>query len=165
MPEWLTVSIFWLTLLFMLVGLIGLLVPFFPGVELIWIASLVYGLVSGFNTLGAWMFGLSTVLMLVAMVIDNIIIAARSHQEGAAWTSILVGMVAGLVGTVLIPPVGGLVFAPLAVYLLEYARLRDWEQAWAALRGWAIGWLTALVVRLFLAAAMIGLWFVWAWNS
>jgi uncharacterized protein YqgC (DUF456 family) len=164
MPEWLNIGIFGLTIFFMLVGLFGLLVPFFPGIEIVWISALVYGLVSGFGTLGGWMFALITLILLVGLVMDNIIIAAAARQQGAAWTSLLVGFVGGLIGTALLPPVGGLIGAPLAVFLMEYVRLRDWRKAWAALRGLAVGWLTAVVVRFFLTAAMIGLWFIWALN-
>lgn len=165
MPEWLDIGIFGATIFFMLVGLFGLLVPFFPGVEVIWIAALVYGLVNGFGTLGVWMFVLITLLGGVALVIDNILMAARARQEGTAWKSLLLGFLGGIVGMIVLPPWGGLIGAPLAVFLFEYSRAHDWNKAWAALRGLAIGWLTALAVRFLLAAAMIGLWLVWSLNS
>ena len=165
MPEWLNIGFFGLTLFFMLVGLFGLLVPFFPGVELIWVTALVYGLVNGFGTLGGWMFALITLVGVTATVSDNILMMAGARQKGAAWKSLLLGLLGGMVGTVLIPPWGGLIGAPLAVFLFEYYRLRDWKQAWTALRGLAVGWLTGVAVRFLLAAAMIGLWLIWSLNS
>ena len=165
MPEWLNVSVFGVAIFFMLVGWFGLLVPFFPGIEIIWITALVYGLINGFGVLGGWMFALITLIMLVGVVIDNVIMGAKARREGAAWSSLLVGLVAGLAGTIALPPVGGLVTAPLAVYLMEYRRLRDWKQAWVALRALAVGWLTALVVRFLLAGAMVGLWLIWSFGQ
>jgi uncharacterized protein YqgC (DUF456 family) len=165
MPEWLDIGIFGATLFFMLVGLFGLLVPFFPGIELIWVTALLYGLVNKFGTLGGWMFALITLLGLFAMVIDNILMVVLARHEGAAWKSLLLGFLGGVVGLVIFPPWGGFIGSPLAVYLFEYLRLRDWKKAWAALRGLALGWLASLVVRFMLAAAMVGLWLVWAFNS
>jgi uncharacterized protein YqgC (DUF456 family) len=165
MPEWLDIGIFGATVFFMLVGLFGLLVPFFPGIELIWVTALLYGLVNKFGTLGGWMFALITLLGLFAMVIDNILMVALARHEGAAWKSLLLGFLGGVVGLVIFPPWGGFIGAPLAVYLFEYLRLRDWKKAWAALRGLALGWLASLVVRFMLAAAMVGLWLIWAFNS
>jgi hypothetical protein len=165
MPEWLDIGVFGVTTVVMLVGLFGLLVPFFPGVEVIWITALAYGLVSGFGTLGAWMFALITLIGIGAMVGDNVLMLTLARQEGAAWKSLLLGFLGGLVGMVFLPPWGGLIGAPLAVYLFEYLRLKDWKQAWAALRGLAIGWLTSLLVRFMLAAAMVGLWLIWALNN
>ena len=40
MPEWLGMPLFVLTLVIMLVGLFGLAVPVFPGIEVIWLAAL-----------------------------------------------------------------------------------------------------------------------------
>jgi uncharacterized protein YqgC (DUF456 family) len=165
MPEWLDIGVFGVATFFVLVGLFGLLVPFFPGVEVIWITALAYGLVSGFGTLGGWMFALITLIGLFAMVIDNILMVTLARHEGAAWKSLLLGFLGGLVGMVFLPPWGGLIGAPLAVFLFEYLRLKDWKKAWAALRGLAVGWLASLLVRFMLAGAMAGLWLIWALNN
>ncbi len=37
-----TFLIQWLTLTFMLIGLVGLIVPIFPGLVVIWLAALIY---------------------------------------------------------------------------------------------------------------------------
>jgi hypothetical protein len=164
MPEWLDIGVFGVALFVMLVGWFGLLVPFFPGIEVIWITALVYGLINKFGTLGGWMFALITLIALFAMVIDNILMAKLARREGAAWKSLLLGFLGGMIGIVIWPPWGGLVGAPLVVLLFEYLRVKDWKQAWVALRGLALGWLASLVVRFLLAGAMVGLWLIWAFN-
>jgi uncharacterized protein len=73
-------------------------------------------------------------------------------------------MVAGILGTIFFPPFGGLIAAPLTVWLIEYLRLRDLHKAFASLRGMAIGWGASYVVRFMLGLAMIGLWLIWAIN-
>jgi uncharacterized protein YqgC (DUF456 family) len=164
MPTWLSASIFWITLIIMGVGLFGLAVPIFPGVTVIWLAALGYGVVTGFNTLGLVLLAVITVLFIFGVTIDNVLMNAKAHKDGAAWSSLAVGMLAGILGTIFLPPLGGLIAAPLVVLLLEYLRLRDIKKALIALRGMAIGWGTAFVVRFLIGLAMIGIWLVWALN-
>ena len=105
-----------------------------------------------------------TLLMITGATIDNVLMGARAHKEGAAWYSIGLGMLAGIVGTIAFPPFGGLIAAPLVVWVLEYLRQRDVHKALATLRGLAIGWGASFVVRFLIGLAMIGIWLVWAIN-
>jgi uncharacterized protein YqgC (DUF456 family) len=149
----------------MAVGLFGLAVPIFPGITVIWLASLGYGVVTGFSTLGWVLFAVITILLIVGVTIDNVLMGAKARKEGAAWSSLALGMLAGILGTIFFPPVGGIIAAPLVVLLLEYNRQRDFNKALASLRGLAIGWGAAFVVRFFIGLAMIGIWLVWAVNK
>jgi uncharacterized protein YqgC (DUF456 family) len=162
MPAWLSTSIFWLTLIIMGVGLFGLAVPIFPGITVIWLAALGYGVVTGFNTLGWVLFILITVLLIVGVTIDNVLMGASARKEGAAWSSLVLGMLAGILGTIIFPPLGGLIATPLVVLLLEYLRQRDFKKALASLRGIAVGWGASFVVRFFIGLAMIGIWLLWS---
>jgi uncharacterized protein YqgC (DUF456 family) len=164
MPAWLSTSIFWVCLVIMLVGLFGLIVPIFPGIVVIWLAVLGYGVVTGFNTLGWVLFAVITILLVVGVTIDNVLMGAQAHKEGAAWSSLALAMLAGILGTIFFPPLGGIIAAPLVVLLLEYLRQRDFNKALRTLRGLAIGWGTSFVARFFIGLVMIGLWLVWALN-
>ena len=164
MPAWLTTTIFWTTLVIMLVGLFGLIVPIFPGIAVIWLAALGYGVTTGFTTLGWVLFAVITVLFIIGAVIDNVLMGAKARKEGAAWSSLALGVLAGILGTIFFPPLGGLIAAPLVLLVLEYIRQRDFKKAFNTLRGLAIGWGSAFVVRVLIGAAMIGVWLVWAIN-
>jgi uncharacterized protein YqgC (DUF456 family) len=163
-PAWLSTSIFWISLIFMLVGLFGLIIPIFPGIIVIWLAVLAYGLVTGFNTLGWILFALITILLFVGMTIDNILMNARAHKEGAAWSSLILGMLGGILGTIFLPPLGGIITAPLVVLLVEFYRQRDFNKALRTLRGLLIGWGMSFIARFFIGVVMIGLWLAWALN-
>jgi uncharacterized protein YqgC (DUF456 family) len=91
-PDWLATSIYWITLIIMGVGLFGLVVPIFPGIGIIWLSALGYGLITGFNTLGWILFALITILFIIGAVIDNVLMTARAHKEGASWITLLVGI-------------------------------------------------------------------------
>ena len=165
MPEWLHISIFALTQVIMLVGLFGLLVPVFPGIVVMWLAILGYGIVKGFGSLGFVLFVIITLLMLVGTVVDNLFMGAGARKGGAAWSSIGVALVAGVLFTIIAPPIGGLIAAPAAVLLLEYTRHKDWEKAWQALRGLATGWGLSFIVRFGLGLVMMILWWIWVWKG
>jgi len=165
MPEWLNISIFALTQIIMLVGLFGLVIPVFPGTVVIWLAALGYGAVSGFGTLGVILFVIITLLMLAGTVIDNVFMGAGARKGGASWLSIGVALLAGAAGTLLLPPFGGLIAAPLAVLLLEAYRNKSMEKGWKALRGLATGWGLSFIVRFAIGLLMMALWWLWVWQG
>jgi hypothetical protein len=165
MPDWLHTSIFALTQIIMLIGLFGLIVPIFPGTVVIWLAALGYGIVAGFSTLGIILFVIITILMLVGTLADNLFMGAGARTGGASWSTIIVAMVAGVLGTLLFPPIGGLIAAPLAILLLEYSRTHDMQKAWKALRGLATGFGLSYVVRLGIGIMMMVLWWIWVWQG
>ena len=165
MTEFFEAALLWLTLFFMLLGLFGLLFPVVPGLFIIWLSALGYGVMSGFGTLGIVIFVLITLLAVGGSLADNLFMGAGARWGGAAWGTILVALLAGVAGTLFFPPFGGLIAAPLAILLLEYLRLRDMKKAWQAFRGLAVGWGAGTIFRLLAGLAMIFLWGLWVWKG
>jgi uncharacterized protein len=159
---WVNTTIFILTLVVMLIGLVGLVIPIFPGVVVIWLAAFGYGLLTGFEPPGLLIFIFITIALIPGVTVDNILMGAGARRGGASWLSILVAIVAGIVGTLLFPPIGGLIAAPLAVLLLEFQRVRDMGKAWVATRGLAVGWILSVGAKFIIGCVMIGLWLIWA---
>ena len=155
------VGIFGLTLFFILVGLVGLIVPIFPGIVVIWMATLVYGIVAGFNTVGIIIFVVLTILMIAGTTADNFFMAAGSRKGGASWWTIAAGLLAGVIGTIVFPPFGGLIAAPLVIMLIEFLRVQEIDKAWRATRGLMLGWGLSFFVRLGIGVLMLVLWLVW----
>jgi uncharacterized protein YqgC (DUF456 family) len=147
----------------MLVGL--LVIPILPGLVIIWVAALGYGLAAGFGVLGWIMFALITVLMLAGSILDNILMGTSAHKEGAPWWVILLAMVAAIIGSFLIPIpiIGGILAALLTLFAIEWIRRKDWRKALASIKGMLIGWGWAFVFRFIIGMIMIGLWLIWAW--
>ena len=151
------------TLTFMLVGL--LVLPLLPGLVIIWLAALGYGLLAGFGTLGWIMFAIMSVLMLAGSVVDNVLMGTSAHKEGAPWWVILLAMLAAIIGSILIPiPIlGGILAALLTLFGIEWLRRKDWRKALASIKGMLLGWGWAFVIRFITGLVMIGLWLIWAW--
>ncbi len=165
MPEWVRTSTEILTLVVMLIGLFGLLIPIFPGGVVIWLAALGYGLIVGFTTPGIIFFVLISILTIASVLADNILMAGKAHKEGASWWSIIIALFAGAIVTFIMPPFGGLIAAPLALYLAEYVRRRDWDQALKVTKGMLLGCGWAFIVRFGLGMIKISIWAVWAWGN
>ena len=146
----------------MLLGLVLLIEPIFPGITVIWVAALLYGLVTGFDTLGIVIFVIITLGMIVGISADNVLMGAGARQGGASWLTIIVALIAGIAGTIIFPPIGGLIAIPVAIFLLELLRVREWRGAWRATRGLALGWGLSFLVRFGIGLVMISIWLAWA---
>ena len=165
MPPWLETTIHILTFLTMLFGLFGLIIPIFPGNVVMWLAALVYGLVFGFGRLGGIIFAIITLLMFAAVLADNFLMGAKAREKGASWSSIIMALIAGIIGTIVLPPIGGIIAAPLVLYLMEMQRLDDSEEAKKVVKALLIGWGLAFVVRFGIGILMFALWGIWAYLS
>ncbi len=154
----------WLTLGFMLIGLVGLIVPIFPGLVVIWLAALIYGIAVGFGIKGWIIFILISVLALVGGIVDNIFMGTKAREGGAAWISIWISYVAGIIFSLVFTPLMGLVAAPAGLFVSELIHRRDWRPALKTVRAMIIGWGWSFVVRLIMGVIMTGLWMVWAWT-
>ncbi len=149
----------------MLVGLIGLVIPVYPGLNIIWIAALIYAIVDGFSW-PAWLyFSIITIFMLIGNLADNYFIGARARRTGASWLAIGIGYAAGIAGTFIIPIIGGIVFSILGVLVVEMIRKKDWKIAWLTTKEMALGFGWAVVVRLGIGAIMISIWLIWAFTN
>jgi uncharacterized protein YqgC (DUF456 family) len=150
-------------LLGMLVSLCGLIVPVFPGLVVIWVLALLYGIIGGFGMLGAVLFVIITVLAILGEISDNLLMSKKARQEGARWLSIAVAFITGIVGSIVFTPLIGIAAALGALFLAEYIFSRDYRKALAVTKGMAIGWGWAFVARFGVGLMMIALWAIWAW--
>ncbi len=156
-----------LTLFVLLVGLLGLIVPVFPGLTVMWLGTLVYALIqnaAGNMTDGKWfLFGLITVLMIVGNIADNLIIARKMRDKYIPWSSILWAFAAGIVASLFFTPLIGLIAAPAGLFLAEMSRLKNREAAIDSTKAYMIGWGWAFGVRFLIGLVMTGFWIIWAW--
>lgn len=171
MPEWFQfafqILLEVLTLFILLVGLAGLIVPVFPGLTVMWLATLVYAIIQasrGLMTGWEWFaFALITLLMIGGNIVDNIIIARKMRDQYIPWSSILIAFAAGIVASLLFTPVIGLAAAPLGLFLAELRRLKERDAAIASTKAYMIGWGWAFGARFIIGLFITGLWMLWAW--
>jgi len=171
MPTWLQlalqVALETLTLFVLLVGLLGLIVPVFPGLTIMWLGTLVYALIrnaAGKMTGWDWfLFALITLLMIAGNIADNLIIARKMRDKYIPWSSILFAFTASIIASIFLTPLIGLVAAPVGLFLAEGRRLKDRDAAIDSTKTYMIGWGWAFGVRFLIGLMMIGFWMLWAW--
>ena len=166
-PTWLYYLVLVISGLLNLVGLVGLLLVFFPGLTVAWIGQLIWVIFVGFNkSHEGWQFGLTiaifvfnTLIMIIGSLLDNILGASGTRKRGVPWWEILVTMVVMIVGGILLTPLGGLALSLGTLFLIEYNRLeKDKKKAWESTKALAFGYGSAAIARFFLCVVMIGLW-------
>lgn len=166
---WSEVVLETVTLFVLLVGWLGLLVPVFPGLVVMWLATLLYALLeneAGRMTWVGWtLFALITLLMVVGSVIDNIIIARKMRGRAIPWSSIALAFLAGLIGSLLLTPILGLVAAPLTLFAVESFRLHSRRLGFASARAYMIAWGWSFAAVFGIGLLMIVLWLAWAYVT
>jgi hypothetical protein len=103
--------------------------------------------------------------MLIAAAADNFLMGAKAREKGADWGSIILALIAGVIGTIVLPPIGGLIAAPLVLYVMELNRLGDADEAKTVVKALLTGWGLAFIVRFGLGVVMFALWGIWAFLA
>ena len=166
-PEfWSVVVLQAVTLAVLLMGWAGLLIPVFPGLVVMWLATLVYAVLQNLAGRMGWfdwvLFGMISLLMVTGSIIDNIIIARKMRGRSVPWRSILLAYLAGLLASAFFTPIVGIAASPLALYAAESARLRDRRLGLESARAYMIAWGWAFAAVFSAGALMILVWLLWA---
>lgn len=155
------------TLTVLLFGLVSLIVPIFPGLTVMWLATLVYALIENArDKMTGWdwvAFALITLLMLAGNIVDNLIIAKKVRELNTPWSAILLAFGVGILVSLIFTPIIGLVAAPAMLFLAEQRRLKDRTAAWNSTKAYLVGWGWAFGARFLIGLAITGLWMLWAW--
>jgi hypothetical protein len=155
-----------LTLGIMLVGLFGLLIPVFPGLLIMWLATLLYALLESAAGRMGWidwvLFAFISILMIIGNIIDNIIIARKMRGKAIPWTSIGLAFLAGLVASMFFTPIIGIVASPLGLFGAEWLRLHRARAAFDSARSYMIAWGWSFAAVFAVGLLMILLWVLWA---
>lgn len=147
----------------MVIGLVGLVFYIIPGLTIIWLAVLAYGIVTGFNLTSGILFGIITLLMVGGNLVDNLTMGNEARKTGASWLAIVVALVAGIAGTFILPPFGGLLFAAVGILIVEWIRKKDFKAGLKSTGGILKGCGVAVIARFLIGLIMIGLWGMWVW--
>jgi uncharacterized protein YqgC (DUF456 family) len=164
-----------LTLVLMVVGLVGSVVPGLPGVTLIFLSALLYALLTDFQTVGAAVLVLLFIFAAVAFVADFIATSYGARRFGASNWGTVGGAVGGIAGALLgalllgIGSLFGLLLGTIAgVFIGEYLKRNrhgdpedqspaqaDWHRASRAAGGVIIGYLASAFVQGLLGLASV----------
>ena len=143
----------------MLVGLVGVVVPAFPGLILIMGAGILWAVDQG--GVAAW--AVAAIMSLVGVggiVASGALPARRASSAGAPDWVVAAGVAGLIVGFFVVPVVGALLGFPAGVFVAELVRHRQprsaWRSTWDALKGVGLG----IAIQLGAGIAMIGVWLI-----
>ena len=149
----------------MTTGLVSLFTFVIPGLTIIWLSALAYGLLTGFTVFSIICFVIISLLMIFGNMVDQLVMGAKAKQSGASWTGVILSTIATFVFSFLWPPFGGIIAGMLVLFVFEFIRLKDWRKAGGSMKEMAIGCVSAAVVRFFIGIVMIGVWIIWVIQS
>jgi uncharacterized protein len=140
------------------VGLVGIVVPVLPGLLLVWGAVVVWALAE--RSAVAWtVLGAATAVFLASQVVKYLIPGRRLKEAGVPTSSMLGGVVLGIVGFFVVPVVGVFLGFVVGIYAAELLRLRDHAAAWPstvhALKAAGVSVLIELIAGLLSAAGWL----------
>lgn len=139
---------FGLIVVFIILGIIGIIVPLLPGIILIYLAVLTYVWAYGMETLGWASFIIITLIALVTGTSDLWMSLLGAKSGGASGRSLIYGAVGAIVGSFFAPLIGTLIGYAGGILLGEYQKRGDWAAAWKASAGGLAGWGVATAVQL-----------------
>ncbi len=165
LPQAALVAVQIVTAVVMTTGLISLFTLVIPGLTIIWLSALAYGLLTGFSVFSIICFVVISLLMIFGNIVDQLVMGAKAKQSGASWTGVIMSTLATFIFSFLWPPFGGLIAGMLVLFVFEFIRLRDWRKAGGSTKEMAIGCVSAAVMRFFMGMVMIGVWIIWVVQS
>jgi uncharacterized protein len=174
----------WVTLVTMLVGLAGSVLPGLPGVPLIFLSALVYAILTDFEYVGTLVIVLLGLFAAIALVADFVATTYGARRFGASNWGTAGGAIGGIVGALVgalflgIGALFGLILGSIGgVFLGEYLKRRergtpgepslaqaerwDWRRASRAAGGVFVGYVVSAITQGFLGLLSVII-FVWA---
>ena len=139
-------------------GIIGTIVPLMPGVILIWLGMLLYGILTGFQNLTPGFYIAQGVATLLVMAIDYFAAALGTKRFGGSRGAMLGAALGVVLGLLLLGP-AGIIFGPfLGALAAELLKGHPVEKAFRSSLGALIGLLGGIFLKLAIEIVMI-IWF------
>lgn len=110
--------------LLILVGLIGIVVPVLPGTVTVIVGLLLWAVVVG-GAVGWVTFAVGTLFCVVGMTATYVLTGRTLRRASIPNRSVVIGLVAGVIGMFVIPVVGLVVGFMAGLFLSELARVRE----------------------------------------
>lgn len=151
---------FIISLLIMLGGLSGIVIPVIPSTPLIWLGVLIYAVCDGFRSIGWPLLLIFAVLTILSLILDYLGGVIGAKRYGATRWGVTGSIIGGIAGF-FIGGLAGIIIGPfLGAVLLEIFFGRDYRGAFRSGIGTLAGFLGGAVAKLVTGVIMIGI-FIW----
>src|SRR5581483_2855540 len=123
----------------------GVLLPMIPGIPYMFVIALIYGAIDHFHHLTLRQLGILGIITIVSLIIDYLAGMMGAKFGGAKGKSLLYGFIGLIVGTFIVPVIGGLIGLFLGVLIGELFRKRAGGDAVKAATGSVLGSLAGMI--------------------
>ncbi len=156
---------FGIAVAFILLGMVGILIPILPGTILVWFAVLSFAWATGFTVVSPWTFALITLVALFTGTANIWLPMFGAQKTGASRSGIFLGFVGAIVGSFFAPLIGTIIGYALGILLGEMFSHHDLRKATRSSLGGVAGWGLSTMVEiagaliilvLFVSAALSG---------
>ncbi len=120
-----------ITAVVIVVGLIGIVLPVLPGLLLVWAAIGVWALQQQ-STTGWVVLGIATILYALGLLVQYLVPGRRMKRAGVRTSTLIIGVVAAIIGFFVVPVIGLFLGFPVGVYLAERFRRGSHADSWGA---------------------------------
>jgi uncharacterized protein YqgC (DUF456 family) len=146
----------------MLIGLLGVILPFLPGIPVAWLGLFIYAIGTGWERISITVIIVFAVLTALSLLFDLIapILGAKKYKA-SKWG--IIGTSIGLIVGVLIFNVWGIILGPLLGALIgELIAGKSGEQAFKSALGALVGFIFGSLIKIILIMVMSG-FFIASW--
>ncbi len=144
-----------LTFVLMLIGLLGVILPFLPGVPIAWVGLFIYAYFTEFNEISLTLALVFLGLALLSMLIDFILPLVGAKTFKASRYGFL-GAFLGLVFGISVGPFGLIVFPLIGAFLGELVAGKDSDKAFRSALGTFLGNLGGALIKITIILIMLG---------
>ena len=142
----------------MAIGLIGTIVPVFPGILLVWTSGLVWTVADGGGVIRWSLFALMTVLATTGLVASVRIPSQSTRSQNAPQWTLLISSTFAVIGFFVIPVLGVFIGFALGVLLSHLIETKDFsessQQMWITVQAFG----KAALIQAVCATAIVGVW-------
>ncbi|MFW6283126.1 MAG: DUF456 domain-containing protein [Minisyncoccales bacterium] len=144
------------SIILILIGLLGSLIPFLPGVILAWIGFFIYSAGTSFTQISILENIIFLVLVILAMILDYFLPLWGAKKRKASKQG-LTGAIIGLTGGIISSNIIGTIIGPIiGAYLGEIFGEKSSKKAFQSAAGVLFGFVLGPIIKIILVLVMLG---------
>lgn len=144
----------------MAIGILGTVLPFIPGLALVWFAGALWAYFDGGNGTRMWLLAIMTLFAVIGYAMQFLLPAAAVKADSPPRNTLLAGALFGLVGFFIVPVIGAPLGFMAGVYSSYLTSTGDSSAAWASTIRTAVAFGQALLIQFFCALMIAVTWII-----
>lgn len=145
-----------LAILFMIAGLLGVILPFLPGVALAWFGLCLYAIATGFETISLTIVLVFLGLTIIVLSLDFLAPLIGAKKYKASKLGVLCAFIGSVIGIITMGPLGIILGPVIGAFIGELIAKKERKQAFNSALGVVVGLFLGILLRLVIVLIIIG---------